>query len=464
MLYIKNVKGFTLMTKEIFIKYIQEQILPLFTGSYIDGEIESSSRDSEVAQGLGGSMLVKPNKEDEYRIVLRRSQPFKNADVELMRVIVEELNKINHYEIEDEVYNQRLQALAMEKAICKSLTDISVDVLLGVIKELDGFARKTYEGQRIRFGIILNEYNSCPNASENIYYKNLFKKDFFAVLSNGMQSCVELDKDGYLLGHVLFEKLKFFPTISHYDYSGVAKYCNDKRVGIILQESGEILLLKNREIMYCKKRGVWCSYYHDEIIQLLSNRTSHTTKDIRKSLYFTALDCSFAGTGGCLVCVNKDRVLDALTHIDINDIIDPNYFELKKKQLLDDSKTLFGIGREKIVEENTTFDEFINTNHLIKSACFKQCIAGRKFHELTRKFRQELTGVDGATIIDYEGNIIAIGAIVQIKAGSTGGGRLAATKELAKYGVAIKISADGIMQAFVKEKKSNDVKQIFTGG
>ena len=452
------------MTKDIFIKYVQELILPLFTGSYIAGEDISTSRDSEVAQGDSGSMLVKPHKEDEYRLILKRSQPFKNADIELMRAIIEELDKINEYQIDDDTYKQRLQTLAMEKAICKSLTDVSADVLLGVISELDSFARKTYEGQRIKFGIIINEFNNCPNKSDNLYYKNMFKKDFFAVLSNGMQSCVELDKDGYLIGHVLFDKLKLMPTISPYDYNGVAKYCNDKRVGIILLESGEILLLKSRELMYCKKRGSWCSYYHDEIIQLLSNRTSHTIKEIRKAIYFTALDCSFASTGGCLVCVNKEEVESALTHIDINDIIDERYFEIKKKQLLEESKMLFNIGKQRKIEENTSFEDYINENKLIKSACMKQCIAGRKFHELTRKLRQELTGIDGATIIDYEGNIIAIGAIVQIKAGSTGGGRLAATKTLANYGVAIKISSDGIMQAFMKDKKNNDIKSIFTVG
>ena len=72
--------------------------------------------------------------------------------------------------------------------------------------------------------------------------------------------------------------------------------------------------------------------------------------------------------------------------------------------------------------------------------------------------------IDGATIIGYDGTIVAAGAIVQIEAGSIGGGRLAATKTLAKYGVAIKISADGMMQAFTKDRKANSVKPIFIVG
>ena len=115
-------------------------------------------------------------------------------------------------------------------------------------------------------------------------------------------------------------------------------------------------------------------------------------------------------------------------------------------------------------KKNITFNEYIDQNKLVKSACLRECIDNRKFHELNRKLRQEIASVDGATIIDNDGTIIAVGAIVQIEAGSSGGGRLAATRTLAKYGVAIKISADGIMQGFIKDRKNNKVKPIFTVG
>lgn len=452
------------MTKETFIRYVQEMIIPLFTGSHIMGEEISTPRDNEVAQGPNGTMLVKPHKDDEYRLILKRSQPFKNADVELMQAIVVELDKISEYGIDDVTYRQRLRTMAMEKAICKSLTNVASETLLDIISELDSYARKTYEGHRIKFGVVINEYTNCQNKQPNLCYKNLFKKDFFTVMSNGIQSCIEIDKEGYILNHIIFEKLRFAPTITPYDYTGVAKYCNEKRIGVVLLESGEILLFKNRELMFCKKRGVWGSYCHDEIIQLLSNRTSHTIKEIRKAIYFTALDCSFAGTGGCLVYLNKDEIENALTHIDINDILDEKYFELKKQQLIEESRKLYNLGKEIKVTEEDKFLDYISKNNLVKSSCLRECIGQRKFQELSRKFREEITAVDGATIIDYDGTIVAIGAIVKIGAGSSGGGRLAATKTLAKYGVAIKISADGIMQAYVKDRKNHNVKQIFTVG
>lgn len=452
------------MTKDVFINYVQELILPLFTGSHIAGEEPSTNRDNEVAQGSSGTVLIKAHKADEYRLIIKRNQAFKSNEVELLKAIILELDKINDLGLEDKTYIKKLQTLAMEKAICNSLTDVASDTLLGVIAELDACARKTYEGRPMTFGIVINEYSNCQNKTNNLGYKSLFRKDFFSVLSNGEQSCIEIDKEGYILGHVLLEKLRYVPTVSPYDYVGVARYCNEKRIGIVLLETGEIMLYKNHELMYCKKHGVWGSYCHDEIIQLLSNRTTHTIKEIRKAIYLTALDCSFAGTGGCLVYLNKDESKNVLNHIDIYDILEESYFEEKKEQEIEEARKLYNIGKEKTIGDDVNFQDFINNNKLVKTACLRECIRGKKFHELNRKFRQEIVGVDGATIIDYDGTIIATGAIVKIEAGSSGGGRLAATKTLAKYGVAIKISADGIMQAFIKDKRTNMVKPIFSVG
>ena len=48
------------------------------------------------------------------------------------------------------------------------------------------------------------------------------------------------------------------------------------------------------------------------------------------------------------------------------------------------------------------------------------------------------------------------------EAGSEGGGRLAAATTLSKYGIAIKISQDGIMKAFYPDRKNGKVKTLFT--
>jgi hypothetical protein len=73
--------------------------------------------------------------------------------------------------------------------------------------------------------------------------------------------------------------------------------------------------------------------------------------------------------------------------------------------------------------------------------------------------RAELLALDGATIIDHLGALLAVGAIVQIQAGSTGGGRLAAAKTLAGLGLGVKISQDGQVRGF-----DSGTNEVFTFG
>ena len=115
-------------------------------------------------------------------------------------------------------------------------------------------------------------------------------------------------------------------------------------------------------------------------------------------------------------------------------------------------------------KENYDYKNFLQQEQCTKTAALQSVIKGKKFNELNRKLRQELLSIDGATIINNDGTILAVGAIIKIEAGSSGGGRLAATKTLAKYGVAIKISADGSIQGFKMDRSKLRARPIFAIG
>ena len=126
--------------------------------------------------------------------------------------------------------------------------------------------------------------------------------------------------------------------------------------------------------------------------------------EIRKAVYETALDASFARTGACLGIVSST----------------------------------YGRKWEKIVVE----DDRLLLRRTSKSRAIAKAVESRKFHKLDRKLRQELVAIDGATVLDYEGRVLAVGAILKIEGGSTGGGRTAAATRLGKLGLGIKVSQD----------------------
>lgn len=455
------------MEKQEFYRIVNKLILPLFTGSCIDGEEESTSRDSEVAYGKKNSLLIKPSKADEYRLILKRGQPFQTFEINLLKSIFAELNKITQIEWEDDSYVQVLQENAIEKSICESICEYgSANVMFGIINELEKWAVRTYEGRKIAIGIILNLSQDISDREEVLNYSEIMNKEFFALLSDGVDSYVEFDKKGNLLGYVQMDKVKKAPTICPFEYENLARYCNERRIGIVLTNNGDFLIFKNRNLLFSKRSGTWNIYSHEEVIQLLSYRGNYSLKDIRRSIYYTALDTSYSYCGGCIVYLNKDMAESALAHINANDIIDEGYFEIKKAQEIEMAGRLYNFHTLSAIEAkyNVPYLTFLKEQNCVKAQSIRKIINGRPFHELSRKLRQELVSMDGAVVIDSEGVIIAAGAILKIEAGSEGGGRLAAATTLSRYGTAIKISQDGIIKAFYPDKKNNNIKTLFTVG
>ena len=452
------------MDKNEFYDVVGKLIVPLFTGSFLAGETESSSRDMEVALGKGNSILLKPTKLDDYRIILKRGQAFKSFEVDLIRSIVHELSNIANLSITDKMYLAQLQNMAIEKALVESLTDSGSDTILGIINGLEKWAARTYEGSTVKLGIMVNLGVTSENVNQ-VHYNEVLNSDFFALFTDGISSFVEFDRNGSLLGYINLKKTKSVPTISPYVFDRLARVCNDKRIGIVLTEKGDILIFFARQLIFAKRNGNWCVYSHDEVIRLLQNNVSYTAKQIRRAIYNTALDCSFAYKGACLVYINKDKTIDALNHIDAADIISEEHFNMKKQLELEEAEKLYNMANSKnIIEKfSLSYEDFLNKNHCTKTMAIRKIVAGKKLFELDRKLIEEMTSVDGATVVDFDGTIIAVGAIIKIEAGSQGGGRLAATTTMAKYGVAIKVSQDGIMQGFSVDKQGR-VKQIFNFG
>lgn len=453
------------MEKQEFYKVVNKLILPLFTGSIIDGEVESTSRDSEVAFDKRNTLLIKPSKTDEYRLILKRGQPFQPFEVNLLKSILGEFDQISALGIQEESFIKVLQANAIEKAICDSICEgESAKSMFGIINHLENWSARTYEGNKVAIGIILNLSSEAPEGMLN--YDEVMHQDFFSLLSDGEESYIEFDKRGNLLGYVQLDKVKKAPCITPCAYEMIARYCNERRVGIVLTTYGDLLIFKNRTLLFAKRLGSWNIYSHEEVIQLLSNRGSYSLKDIRRSVYYTALDTSFSYCGGCLVYLNKDGVQGALSHINAHDIINEKYY-LMKKDLEIENATKTGNKKILAMVENQyslPYDEFLKQNKCVKSMTIRKIIGNKPFHELSRKLRSEIVGMDGATVVDSDGTVVAVGAILKIEAGSEGGGRLAAATTLGRYGVSIKISQDGLMKAFYPDKKLGRAKSLFTVG
>ena len=74
-------------------------------------------------------------------------------------------------------------------------------------------------------------------------------------------------------------------------------------------------------------------------------------------------------------------------------------------------------------------DDLLAHPSSVKSQAIGRLGQRGKFQDISRAMRKELVGIDGATILTCQGEILAVGAIIKISG-------------------AIKISADGMVKVF----------------
>lgn len=444
------------MNKQDFLDFLESNVLSLFTGSEVVGEEPSSVRDACVAQGVGGSVLVKFKKTDEYRYIIKRIQPFKKFEIAIIKTIIAEMSKIYVTRIAQE-YRSQMEHMIIERAICKAIT-VNHATLQTLLTELSSWGQRTYEGNHTSFGFIISN-KKAKESNDNLSIKNFLRKDFSALLSDGTDTFMEISSNGYLLNYLSNTKINNEELFVPFDYLKVANLCTGSKIGVCLLADGDILLFKEKALIFARRSGYWVCFTHQVIIDKLADRVADG-EEIRRALYLSALDTSFKKCGGCVVHVSNNDRYNVLKHINAADVLIEDCYN----HIMEESKSKSFFAELTEESKYTPYNEFIKQDKCAKTANLIKIIKGRKFHELNRKLRQELIGIDGATIIDADGSIIAVGAIIKIDAGSTGGGRLAAAKVLSNYGISIKISNDGSIQGFRTDRSKLRAKPIFVIG
>ncbi len=305
----------------------------------------------------------------------------------------------------------------MSEVVSKSINPSNPQLVLKIISTLSEWSQQTYEGDRIVFSLGI----SGSRKGGSLHFEDLEDHDFFKVMSNGHDTALIFDDEGLLVSHKIFDDdYDVSELYSPIRFSKLAAWTKDtENIIISLNRGGEILIFKDGNLCFAKRRGYWRYFAHESVIKRLTNKAMgrKSSETLRKEIYLTALDVSFAKTGGCIGVLNARSKPTAISKGLINDK------DLLEKQTTSKSKAL---------------------NYLIKNT---------KFQNLDRLLRLELVSIDGATVLDHEGNFLATGAILSVEGGSSSGGRQAATVAVAKYGLGIKISNDGYIKAINRDKE-----------
>lgn len=345
---------------------------------------------------------MKPSRVSTYRVQLVRSQAFTSEEKRLVDLFMGELAEIA--EQSEQAHFPDLMNAIPRRVISTLLpAKTGRGTLDEAIREFEALASQTYEGHPVVIALgITQSVGHGP-----IKLEDLWREDFARVISNGFDSMYRCGSDGRV-SNVLYLPHPTSIAFAPHRLGAIADWCSDKRVAIVLNRNGEVLLFKDKKLQFAKRRGTWRYYPHDSVVKRLKVGNA----SLRHAVYESCLDVSFARTGGCIAVLTTSSKL------------------------------------AKILSEH----DLIRRNELTRTKLLTPSIRGRKFQNLDRRFRQELLSMDGATVLTRRGEVLTAGAIVKVPSGSSGGGRTAAAKQLSKLGLAIKISADGPITGFRKRE------------
>ena len=441
-------------SKNEFELMFKEYIIPLL------GISSNSSKFTKINIEKNELVLLKDQKlyffdsiASDKCYIVKVSKNFPKSNLNLLRTVYSELMKVRHKNYDESIKNEydSLQHLKknyeyqLQKSLLNWFSGNNIN-LFELLEQLEHWKEKTYEGKKVPFAFLID-----ANRSDGEFpFIEFLEEEYSATFSDGITSIIELDVNLKFLSfksitdkdvNVVY-KLDNVP----YRFSQIIETFTKNKIAVFLLVNGDIVLVKNCEIMLVKREGKWLNFNKEVFKSVISAELCQ--QDIKflnliDEIYLSSLDVSFAHSGGIIACIKTENIPMLIksqqdgTQIlnSIDNLLPTNIINTPKKYDNQEMKK-----------------RFLKRNFLLK------IISNKNFPVIDRKMRSELISMDGATIIDFDGNIISIGAIIQNDSGSYGGGRGAAAKKLSKYGFAVKISTDGYVEVYINERIKYRIK------
>lgn len=318
--------------------------------------------------------------------------------------------------------HSRFQFTAHDQKDHNTLASTIVEIL----QNFDRLSKTSVENEHLSHGIII---------AQNPKFKAKFPVEKFpgpfyslkrtALLFDGINSALWISPRGEPIGWVSSDSLhtKNNPSKkSGFDYEEFQLMfkLSSKLHGIsfLLKKDGSILVFINGKPFFIRRNGIWRGILWGSILETMLVRY----KLIGSVIFNAALILSATNRGGILGIVDqlpknihkKDDVIGA------REVTIKNY------------------------EENiSNYPEWI----------FHHFLPETNIKKMSPSFLASLASIDGATLIDPNGQLLTYGAVVPSKSSGSEGARTAAARSLSKFGLIIKISEDGPITIFEKEKR-----------
>lgn len=444
-------------TKKAIIQAVTEYLAPLFgpATEILDDEYTRENFD-DMAEMNGRRFMLRialtGHAQDE--VYMFRAIPFTETEQRIAHNILDEWQKIYttpHIDDYAAVCIRQAQLIG----IAKILSPQRHTTVLGILNLLSFWSSETYEGDKIAFSIAMDEDDHRPT---QINFFDVCKEDYAKVLTSGCDTMLVCNAEGGITAYCeaampgeaeaahVYAPLPFLP---------VAYWTSQHRCAFCLSRNGDILIFKNRQLFFAKRRGKWLHFSHQAYLAELGYQGQGNSRSTIEALYLSLLDVSFKRKGACIGFFRANAVTPWMINERRNQRIGQN---VSQEELVQLSQTNLRSYLKEIVNEN----DILAHEGSSKTALLRTALPSTKFSHIPRKLRAELLSIDGATLIFDDGSVFAVGAILKVPGGSTSGGRKAAAMTLAEHGIGIKVSNDGHITAW--SRRTEDGQTLFEIG
>jgi hypothetical protein len=405
------------MKNEFFKCLIENYLFPLIPGSEFE-KFEKSNAQKQLSHLDNGSRLgLKALKSDAERAIIARRFYYLEIEKQFcsnfLKYIKKSIELFDENEEDQEDYIQR----SITNIIAGAFTEYSQTTVSGILNRYEQLSQVTYEGGRVSFSIAIDKENKPIKGKIDVF--EIFDKKFSNLLTDGIETAFIVDQEGNLLDYYETGISKDGSKFSPKRYGNMSALSNNKLV-LVLNRNGEILIFQDDKLVLAKRNASWRSFPNESIMNDLSfGRGKSPLKKFKESLYASILDASFQRSGACIGVIETIHINSVKTQIIPNDDLIENQSNIKNRLL-----------------HTTNMESFLDTK---------------------RKIMSELLSIDGALILDSTGSILAVGSIIKSNISTGEGARKAAAMTLASFGLGIKISEDGTVEVYSKDKYTGNI-------
>ena len=288
--------------------------------------------------------------------------------------------------------------------------------IVNVILHLETLGRTRVEHHDLSHGLVITPSSITNNTAPVGRYPEDFKLKRIPLLADGVRAALRITSTGECVGLITPDSLNRPSEVSANPYGplgllAAASECFSA-ISVGLRSDRSIVIFANGEPVFVQRAGSWKGPIWRLIRHCFIKKFGPTGEVILDA----AIMLSIAGQGGIIGIVDS-----VPTWVNEKDRVD--------------------IARKKLTAFNLIKD-------LHKEWRFHALLPSRDVQSIGASLLAMLAAIDGATIVDQRGKLLAYGAIVPSRSSVSEGARSAAGRELSKSGFAIKISSDGLITLY----------------